>query len=60
MIMPMPSRSPRSLEPVRPSEAARQRRTPLPPVARSTQVLQTGRAPAQLSLFQHSGLIDLR
>ncbi len=60
MIMPMPSHSPRSLEPVHPSAQALQRRGLLLPVTRSTQVLRPGRTPAQLPLFPHSGAIDLR
>lgn len=60
MKMPTPSHSPRVLDPVRPSAAALQRREALFPVNRTSQVLQSGRAPAQLSLFQPSGAIGLR
>ena len=60
MLTPSSSRGPRVLDPVRPSAAALQRRAALFPVNRTIQVLQSGRAPAQLSLFQPSGAIDLR
>lgn len=60
MLTPFQPHPARVLGPARPSSAALQRSSVLAPANRSTQVLQTGRAPAQLSLFLRSGAIDVR
>lgn len=60
MHTPAESRPARAAEVVRPSQAALNRRTVPLPVTRAPQVLQSGRAPAQLPLFLRSASIDVR